>query len=139
MFTFNGPDAHRILTTLQLHLPVKMAVVEILPEREKTDVGASTKGVRAPPSENLEGSLTSSPTESPTQSHSVDAETTIPMIRISTKSGREKTATAAKVNGEEDVNGETMCHENEQPRNLLIDTEGEFIRISWLNEISGKS
>jgi hypothetical protein len=116
-----------------------MAVAEILPEREKTDDGASTKGVRAPPSESLEGSLTSSPTESPTQSHSVDAETTIPMTRISTKSGHEKTATTAKVNGQEDVNGETMAHENEQPRNLLIDTEGEFIQISWLNEISGKS
>jgi hypothetical protein len=139
MFTFNGPDAHHILTTLRLHLPVKMVVVEILPEHEKTDVGASTKGIRAPPSENLEGSLTSSPTESPTQSHSVDAETMILMIRISTKSGREKTATTAKVNGEEDANGETMCHENEQPLNLLIDTEGEFIRISRLNQISGKS
>jgi hypothetical protein len=139
MFTFNGPDTHHILTTLRLHLPVKMAVVEILPECEKTDVGTSTKGVRAPHSENLEGSLTLSLTESPTQSHLVDAETMIPMICISTKSWREKTATAAKVNSEEDVNGETMRHENEQPCNLLIDTKGKFIRISRLNEISGKS
>jgi hypothetical protein len=37
MFTFNGRDAHRSLTALRLHLPVKAAVAEILPEREKTE------------------------------------------------------------------------------------------------------
>ncbi|KAH9959408.1 chaps-domain-containing protein [Russula dissimulans] len=199
MFTFNGRDAHRSLTALRLHLPVKMAVAEILPEREKTnddeadpalqrlpapglrgtwarayslltrlvsqigwdellktrsyvfvmeeeyrmqkaqvdvaatsreavaDDDASTKGVRAPPSVNLEGSPTSSPTESPIQPHSVDAETMIPTIRISTESGREeKAAAAAKVNGRENANGETALEGLQQPAQAAAgDGDGE--------------
>ncbi|KAH9966474.1 hypothetical protein BC827DRAFT_1176160, partial [Russula dissimulans] len=80
------------------------------------DDDTSTKGVRAPPSVSLEGSPTSSPTKSPTQSHSVDAETTVSNIRISTESGREeKAATAAKVNGQENANGETALKRLQQP------------------------
>jgi len=30
---------------------------------------------------------------------------------------------------------EAMRRENKQPRNRLVDTEREFIRISWLNKI----
>jgi len=201
MFTFNGRDAHRNLTALRLHLPVKTAVAEILPEREKTeddeadpalqrlpspglrgtwarayalltrlvsqigwdellktrsavfvmeeeyrmqkvhvdvtatsreavaDDDASTKGVRAPPSVNLEGSPTSSPTPSPSQSHSVDddAETAIPTIRISTESGREeKAAAAAKVNGREDANSEPVVEGLQQPAQAAAgDGDGE--------------
>ncbi|KAF9810361.1 hypothetical protein IEO21_06981 [Rhodonia placenta] len=37
MFTYNGRDAHRNLTASRVHLPPKGAIVEILPERTKTE------------------------------------------------------------------------------------------------------
>jgi hypothetical protein len=37
MFTFNGRDQHRNLTPARVHLPTKPAILEILPERTKTD------------------------------------------------------------------------------------------------------
>ena len=37
MFTYNGRDAHRPLTPARLHLPVKRAIFEVLPDREKTE------------------------------------------------------------------------------------------------------
>ena len=37
MFTYNGRDAHRNLTPARVHLPPKGTIVEILPERIKTD------------------------------------------------------------------------------------------------------
>ncbi|KAI9507849.1 Chs5p-Arf1p-binding proteins-domain-containing protein [Russula earlei] len=192
MFTFNGRDAHRNLTALRLHLPIKAAVAEILPEREKTeddeadpalhrlpapglrgtwarayalltrlvsqigwdellktrsavfvmeeeyrmqkaqadvaaasredaDDDASTKGVRAPPSVDREGSPTSSATQSPVQTHPVEGEGPLPTIRISTESGREqslgadKAAAVAKVNGRENANGESALEGLQQP------------------------
>jgi hypothetical protein len=60
-------------------------------------------------------------------SHLVDAETTIPTIRISTESGREeKTATAAKVNGRENVNGESALEGPQQHAQVAAgDSDGE--------------
>ncbi|KAI0263047.1 chaps family protein [Gloeopeniophorella convolvens] len=191
MFTFNGRDAHRNITAARLHLPIKAAVAEILPEREKTeddeadpalqrlpapglrgtwarayslltrlvsqigwdellktrsavfvmeeeyrmqkahadiaavtrddadvDDDASTRGVHAPPSTSQVGSPVSSvgpsPT-SPTIAPTEDVENSIPTIRISTESARNRetaereqeaaAAAAAKVNGAEKVNG----------------------------------
>ena len=37
MFTYNGRDAHRNLNPARVHLPPKGAIVEILPERVKTE------------------------------------------------------------------------------------------------------
>jgi Chs5-Arf1p-binding protein BUD7/BCH1 len=37
MFTFNGRDQHRNLTPSKVHLPLKSAIAEILPERTKTE------------------------------------------------------------------------------------------------------
>ena len=37
MFTYNGRDAHRNLTAARVHLPPKGQIVEILPERTKTE------------------------------------------------------------------------------------------------------
>ncbi|CCM05097.1 uncharacterized protein FIBRA_07304 [Fibroporia radiculosa] len=37
MFTYNGRDAHRNLTAARVHLPVKSSVVDVLPERIKTE------------------------------------------------------------------------------------------------------
>ncbi len=37
MFTYNGRDAHRSLTPARVHLPPKGTIVEILPERIKTE------------------------------------------------------------------------------------------------------
>ncbi|KAH9932203.1 chaps-domain-containing protein [Fomitopsis serialis] len=37
MFTYNGRDAHRNLTAARIHLPPKGQIVEILPERTKTE------------------------------------------------------------------------------------------------------
>src|SRR6266446_3647150 len=55
MFTFNGRDAHRSLTALRLHLPVKTAVVEILPEREKTDDDEADAALQRLPAPGLRG------------------------------------------------------------------------------------
>ena len=37
MFTYNGRDAHRNLAPARVHLPPKGTIVEILPERAKTE------------------------------------------------------------------------------------------------------
>jgi tetratricopeptide (TPR) repeat protein len=37
MFTYNGRDAHRQLPAARVHLPPKGTIVEILPERQKTE------------------------------------------------------------------------------------------------------
>lgn len=37
MFTYNGRDAHRNLTAARVHLPPKGQIIEILPERTKTE------------------------------------------------------------------------------------------------------
>jgi hypothetical protein len=37
MFTFNGRDQHRALTPARVHLPSKPAVLDILPQRVKTE------------------------------------------------------------------------------------------------------
>ena len=37
MFTYNGRDAHRQLPSARVHLPPKGTIVEILPERQKTE------------------------------------------------------------------------------------------------------
>jgi hypothetical protein len=37
MFTYNGRDAHRQLQPARVHLPPKGTIVEILPERQKTE------------------------------------------------------------------------------------------------------
>ena len=55
MFTFNGRDAHRNLTALRLHLPVKAAVAEILPEREKTEDDEADPALQRLPAPGLRG------------------------------------------------------------------------------------
>ena len=55
MFTFNGRDAHRNLTALRLHLPVKAAVAEILPEREKTEEDEADAALQRLPAPGLRG------------------------------------------------------------------------------------
>ncbi len=55
MFTFNGRDAHRNLTALRLHLPSKAAVVEILPEREKTEDDEADPALQRLPAPGLRG------------------------------------------------------------------------------------
>jgi len=37
MFTYNGRDAHRQLQPARVHLPPKGTIVEILPEKQKTE------------------------------------------------------------------------------------------------------
>jgi hypothetical protein len=55
MFTFNGRDAHRSLSALRLHLPVKAAVAEILPEREKTEEDEADTALQRLPAPGLRG------------------------------------------------------------------------------------
>jgi hypothetical protein len=55
MFTFNGRDAHRSLTALRLHLPIKAAVSEILPEREKTEEDEADTALQRLPAPGLRG------------------------------------------------------------------------------------
>jgi hypothetical protein len=55
MFTFNGRDAHRNLTALRLHLPMKAAVAEILPEREKTEDDEADPALQRLPAPGLRG------------------------------------------------------------------------------------
>jgi hypothetical protein len=55
MFTFNGRDAHRSLTALRLHLPIKVAVTEILPEREKTEDDEADSALQRLPAPGLRG------------------------------------------------------------------------------------
>lgn len=37
MFTYNGRDAHRSLPATKIHLPPKGQIVDILPDRTKTE------------------------------------------------------------------------------------------------------
>lgn len=37
MFTFNGRDAHRALPSARVHLPAKGTIVDILPDKAKTE------------------------------------------------------------------------------------------------------
>ncbi|KZV76577.1 chaps-domain-containing protein [Peniophora sp. CONT] len=37
MFTFNGRDAHKVLTASRLHLPIPKFLADVLPERERTE------------------------------------------------------------------------------------------------------
>lgn len=37
MFTYNGKDVHRPIQTSRVHLPFKRQIVEILPEKQKTE------------------------------------------------------------------------------------------------------
>ena len=54
MFTYNGRDAHRNLTPARVHLPPKGTIVEILPERIKTDDDeVRTEPISARPSHDL--------------------------------------------------------------------------------------
>lgn len=55
MFTFNGRDTHRILPASRLHLPVNVAVAEILPEREKTDDDEADSALQRLPAPGLRG------------------------------------------------------------------------------------
>jgi Chs5-Arf1p-binding protein BUD7/BCH1 len=55
MFTFNGPDTHCSLTALRLHLPVKMVVVEIPPEREQTGDDKADPALQRLPAPGLRG------------------------------------------------------------------------------------
>jgi Chs5-Arf1p-binding protein BUD7/BCH1 len=55
MFTFNGRDAHRNLSAMRLHLPVKAAVAEILPEREKTEDDEADPALQRLPAPGLRG------------------------------------------------------------------------------------
>jgi Chs5-Arf1p-binding protein BUD7/BCH1 len=55
MFTFNGRDAHRNLAATRLHLPVKAAVAEILPEREKTEDDEADPALQRLPAPGLRG------------------------------------------------------------------------------------
>lgn len=55
MFTFNGRDAHRNLAALRLHLPIKAAVAEILPEREKTEDDEADPALQRLPAPGLRG------------------------------------------------------------------------------------
>lgn len=55
MFTFNGRDAHRSLSALRLHLPTKAAVIEILPEREKTEDDEADPALQRLPAPGLRG------------------------------------------------------------------------------------
>ncbi|KAI0044319.1 chaps family protein [Auriscalpium vulgare] len=55
MFTYNGRDAHRSLSAARLHLPVKSAVVEILPDREKTEDDEADPALQRLPAPGLRG------------------------------------------------------------------------------------
>jgi Chs5-Arf1p-binding protein BUD7/BCH1 len=55
MFTFNGRDTHRNLAALRLHLPIKAAVAEILPEREKTEDDEADPALQRLPAPGLRG------------------------------------------------------------------------------------
>ena len=37
MFTYNGRDAHRQLPAARIHLPPKGQIIDILPDRSKTE------------------------------------------------------------------------------------------------------
>ncbi|KAA1478157.1 chaps-domain-containing protein [Dentipellis sp. KUC8613] len=55
MFTFNGRDAHRNLTAARIHLPVKSSILEVLPEREKTEDDEADPALQRLPAPGLRG------------------------------------------------------------------------------------
>ncbi|KAM5532164.1 hypothetical protein V8D89_014189 [Ganoderma adspersum] len=55
MFTYNGRDAHRNLTPARVHLPPKGTIVEILPERIKTEDDEADPALLRLPAPGLRG------------------------------------------------------------------------------------
>ncbi|KAI0777196.1 chaps-domain-containing protein [Trametes elegans] len=55
MFTYNGRDAHRNLTPARVHLPPKGAIVDILPERVKTEDDEADPALLRLPAPGLRG------------------------------------------------------------------------------------
>ncbi|KAK7684982.1 hypothetical protein QCA50_011817 [Cerrena zonata] len=55
MFTYNGRDAHRNLPASRIHLPPKGAIVEILPERTKTEEDDADPALLRLPAPGLRG------------------------------------------------------------------------------------
>ncbi|KAF9003311.1 chaps family protein [Cyathus striatus] len=55
MFTFNGRDAHRALTASRVHLPIPRSVVDILPERLKTEDDDGDPALQRLPAPGLRG------------------------------------------------------------------------------------
>ncbi|KAI0747025.1 chaps-domain-containing protein [Daedaleopsis nitida] len=55
MFTYNGRDAHRNLTPARVHLPPKGTIVEILPERVKTEDDEADPALLRLPAPGLRG------------------------------------------------------------------------------------
>ncbi|KAH9835388.1 chaps-domain-containing protein [Rhodofomes roseus] len=55
MFTYNGRDAHRNLTAARVHLPPKGQIVEILPERIKTEDDEADPALLRLPAPGLRG------------------------------------------------------------------------------------
>lgn len=45
MFTFNGRDAHRSLPSARVHLPAKGTIVDILPDKAKTEEDQVRRGL----------------------------------------------------------------------------------------------
>ncbi|KAF9652575.1 chaps-domain-containing protein [Thelephora ganbajun] len=55
MFTYNGRDAHRQLQPARVHLPPKGTIVEILPERQKTEEDQADPALMRLPAPGLRG------------------------------------------------------------------------------------
>lgn len=55
MFTYNGRDAHRNLPASRIHLPPKGAIVEILPDRTKTEEDEADPALLRLPAPGLRG------------------------------------------------------------------------------------
>ncbi|KAI8986678.1 chaps-domain-containing protein [Trametes punicea] len=55
MFTYNGRDAHRNLTPARVHLPPKGAIIDILPERVKTEDDEADPALLRLPAPGLRG------------------------------------------------------------------------------------
>ncbi|KAF9788356.1 chaps-domain-containing protein [Thelephora terrestris] len=55
MFTYNGRDAHRQLQPARVHLPPKGTIVEILPERQKTEEDQADPALLRLPAPGLRG------------------------------------------------------------------------------------
>ncbi|PFH45883.1 hypothetical protein AMATHDRAFT_70984 [Amanita thiersii Skay4041] len=55
MFTFNGRDAHRTLTSSRVHLPFHRQIGEILPERHKTEDDEADPALQRLPAPGLRG------------------------------------------------------------------------------------
>ncbi|KAJ7098230.1 Chs5p-Arf1p-binding proteins-domain-containing protein [Mycena epipterygia] len=55
MFTFNGRDAHRVLTPSRVHLPFHRSIGEILPDRVKTEDDEADPALQRLPAPGLRG------------------------------------------------------------------------------------